>query len=129
MRRTAILLLLLSAALAFADTEQVYSDVAYIEESGDQVGVEIRLTIAADGTVTGTLLDYQGLDAEPVALTGRKTGEAVTLSGSTSEARVTVDARIARKRLVGKLRYHLSEQTNEFNLDLPRVSRPREAKE
>lgn len=130
--RLALLLLILASAshhLAGSTVQRKYSDVQYIAESGDRAGIEVQLTIAGDGDVNGVLLHYQGFDAEPVALVGQLTGKTLEAAGSTADARVTIEARVIDKHLVGVLRYHLSRQVNDFKFDLPEVERSRVKKE
>jgi hypothetical protein len=120
----ALLLMVLLPVSAAGQTPRTYSDVREVEESGDLVGTELALQISGE-TVTGTLRHYEGVEPEAVAIAGRLVGSALTLSGTYSEGRIEIDARLQKNRLVGKLSYHLTGQTNVVELNLPRVERPR----
>lgn len=122
--RNALLLIILLPVIAVAQAPQTYSDVREVEESGDVVGTELTLQVAGEG-VTGMLRHYEGTDPEPIAVTGRLVGNSLTLNGSYSEGRVQIAARLQNDRIVGKLSYHLERQTNDVELNLPRVERPR----
>jgi len=120
----ALLLILLVPVLAAARAPQTYSDVREVEESGDIVGTELTLEIAGE-TVQGTLRHYEGAEAEPIAVAGRLVGATLTLAGSYSEGKVQITARLEKQRISGKLSYQLDGQTNDVELNLPRVDRPR----
>jgi hypothetical protein len=125
------LLLLAMTTFSVADPEvkRTYSDVQYVEESGDRVGVEVQMTMGHDGKVTGVLLHYEGLDAHPIAFVGRLDTDRLTASGSMADTRVTIEARLLDERLIGVIRYHLTRQVNEIEIDLPKVTRTRAKKE
>jgi hypothetical protein len=79
--RRVLLLIVLVPVLALAQAPQIYSDVREIEESGDVVGTE--LTLQVDGeVVSGSLRHYEGVEPDPIALTGRLVNSSLTLSGS-----------------------------------------------
>ena len=122
--RKALLLLVLVPVLAVAQATQTYSDVTEVEESGDVVGTELTLEVVGE-TVTGTLRHYEGTEQEPIAVTGRLVRNSLTLDGSYSEGKVQITARLHNDRIIGKLSYHLAGQTNDVELNLPRVERPR----
>jgi hypothetical protein len=103
---------------------QTYSDVKGVEESGDVVGTELTLQVAGK-RVTGTLRHYEGTEPEPIAVAGRLEGDALTLRGSYSEGKVEITARLQNDRITGKLSYRLTGQTNDVELNLPRVVHPR----
>jgi hypothetical protein len=122
--RKALLLIVLVAVLAIAQAPQTYSDVREVEESGDVVGTELTLQFAGEA-VNGTLRHYEGTEPESIAVTGRLVGSLLTLSGSYSEGKVQITAHVQNDRVIGKLSYQLDGQTNEVELNLPRVERPR----
>ncbi len=122
--RKTLLLLILVPVLAGAQVTQTYSDVREVEESGDVVGTELTLQFAGEA-VTGTLRHYEGTEAEPIAVTGRLVVNSLTLNGSYSEGKVHIRARLQNDRVTGKLSYQLDGQTNDVELDLPRVERAR----
>jgi hypothetical protein len=103
---------------------QTYSDVRQVEESGDLVGTELRLQVAGE-KVTGTLRHYEGTDPEPIAVAGNLVDGALTLSGSYSEGTVKITARLKNDRVIGKLSYQLNGKTNQVDLNLPKIRRPR----
>lgn len=121
---TALLLLVLVPSAAFARGPQTYSDVREVEESGDIVGTELTLEIAGEA-VTGMLQHYEGAEAEPIVVAGRLTGGALTLDGSYSGGKVRITARLEKHRISGTLSFQMDEQTNDVELNLPRVDRPR----
>jgi hypothetical protein len=118
------LLIVLLPVIAIAQAPQTYSDVREVEESGDVVGTELTLHVAGEA-VTGTLRHYEGTVPEPIAITGRLVGNSLMLSGSYSEGKVQITARLENDRIIGKLSYHLDRQTNDVELNLPRIERPR----
>jgi hypothetical protein len=120
----ALLLIVLVPLPATALAAQTYSDVREVDETGDLVGTELALQMAAQ-KVTGTLWHYEGTEPEPILLDGRIEGEALTLSGSYSGGKVEIAARLKGNRILGKLSFHLPGQTNDVELNLPRVDRPR----
>jgi hypothetical protein len=122
--RTVLLLIVLVPVLAVAQAPQTYSDVREVEESGDVVGTELTLQVAGEA-VNGTLRHYEGTEPESVAVTGRLVQSSLTRSGSYSEGKVQITARVQNDRVIGKLSYHLNGQTNDVELNLPRVERPR----
>lgn len=120
----AALLIVLVPVLVTAQAPQTYSDVNEVEETGDLVGTELILSFAGE-KVAGTLRHYEGTEPAAIAVTGRLDGAALTLSGSYPDGKVQITARFAKNRIVGKLSYHLDGQTNNVELDLPRLERPR----
>lgn len=122
---TKILLLIVFVPLvALAQTPQTYSDVREIEESGDVVGTELTVRVLGQ-KVTGTIRHYEGADPEVITVTGRLLENALRLSGTYSEGTVEINGRLERDRVIGKLSFHLTGQTNEVELNLPRIERPR----
>lgn len=122
---TRILLLIVFMPLsALAQTPQTYSDVREIEESGDVVGTELTVRVLGE-RVTGTIRHYEGADPEVITVTGRLLESALRLSGTYSEGTVEITARLEKDHVIGKLSFHLPGQTNEVELDLPRIERPR----
>jgi hypothetical protein len=122
MRR--LLLSLLFSLPVVGQEARVYSDVREVEETGDLVGIELRLEIAGE-TATAALRHYEGAEPAPIRMTGQLVGSALTLSGTYAEGNVEIIARIQKDRVTGKLLYHLGGQTNEVALNVPRVKRPR----
>jgi hypothetical protein len=119
-----LLLIVLVPVLAVAQAPQTYSDVREVEESGDVVGTELTLQVAGE-VVNGTLRHYEGTEPESIAVTGRLVRSSLTLSGSYSEGKVQITARVQNDRVIGKLSYQLNGQTNDVELNLRRVERPR----
>ena len=122
-----VLLLALIPLTAVGQTAQTYSDVREVEETADLVGTELRLLITNAG-VTGTLRHYEGSEPAPIEVAGILEAGVLTLNGTYPNGKVLLRARLQHDRLIGTLSYQLPGQTNDVELNLPRVERPRKEK-
>ena len=114
-RRILVALLCLSVGCAISLGS--YSDLRYIEESGDLVG--IQLTISKTGSnAYGTLKDFQGGIAEEIEVTGTVEGATVDLTGRFSGGLAHITGSISPKKFVGVLTYRLGETTRHIDLRL-----------
>ena len=100
---------------------RIYSNVQYIEEAGDLIGVELELTIS-HSQVTGLLKLYEGDCANPITVNGNLQGRRLHLSGTSGYfGKQEIDATIVEANLEGTLSVG---KTHAEKIILKRVSQP-----
>lgn len=98
---------------------RIYSNVEYIEEAGDLIGMELELTIS-HGQVNGLLKIYQGQCASPINVNGNLQGRKLHLTGISADfGNQEINATIREASLVLN-----GGKTNGEKIILKRVSQP-----
>jgi hypothetical protein len=99
--------------LRMAAPARTYSDVHYVEESGDVVGTELTLLLQGE-QVIGTLRHFEGYDAEMIRVHGTLAGDVLKVSGKG----IALDARLENDVATGTLLF--TAGANTLALNLPR---------
>jgi hypothetical protein len=103
---------------------ETYSDIRYVEESGDVIGAELELTFEGgrSGRVTGALRFFEGSVPEIMSLSGFYENQTILATGEYSEGivRVTV-SRESSDLLKGVIEFDLGSQINSVPVRLRRI--------
>lgn len=102
-------------SLQMAHPAVTYSDVRYVEESGDVAGTDLALLIQGEKAL-GMLRHFEGVEAAPVLMRGTLTGNALELRSP----RIEIRAQLSKEAVTGTLSFLIEKQKNASPLNLPR---------